>query len=342
MKHTVIPRLPRCFALCALFILVDCNKLIAQQSTVYTTVVSTGAYIVGAANAQTGLFYQRPSDDTLWNHIGPTRIRAFGLAVDPQKRGNRCFIAAGNGVHRTEDGGKSWRITTDWRVAEVLWTTIDPRDENTIYAATPYGVFKSTDNAAAWKEKNKGLEASLFVSSIIVDHLNSGVLYCSTEDGAYRSTDAGEQWTRLGLSVRGIRVIAQHPADEKFLVVGTEDNGIYITWDGGKIWNKSESGIDHCTFYTVAFDPKDPDVVYAGGYVTGVYKSVDRGQSWKRVNEGLTNLNIHSIAVDPTNSKRVYAASLGGGIFRTDDGGQHWRCVGLQGSEVWTVSILAY
>ena len=315
---------------------------VAQQSTVYTTVLSTGAFVVGAANSQTGLFFQHPSDDTVWQHTGPTRIRAFGLAVDPAQHGKRYFIASGNGVYRTSNSGRSWRITTGWQSAEILWVTIDPRDANTLYATTPYGIFKSNDDALTWAQKNNGLAALPFISSIIVDHSNSKVIYCSAEDGAYVSTDAGERWERMELSVPGIRVIAQHPRDANMLVTGTEDNGIYISRNGGATWKKSEAGIDHTTFYTIAFDPNDPNVLYAGGYVTGVYRSSDNGESWKRVNEGLTNLNIHSIAVDPTDSRRVYAASVGGGMFRTDDAGAHWRCAGLQGSEVWTVAVFPF
>lgn len=318
------------------------GSALAQQSTVYTTVVSTGAFVVGAANSQTGLFFQHPGDDTVWQHTGWTRIRAFGVAVDPGKKGQRCFIAAGNGVHGTSDGGRSWRITTGWRTAEVLWITMDPSDPDVLYVATPYGIFKSSDGAVTWTEKNRGLASLPFTSAVIVDRSDPSRVFCSTEDGVYVSTDRGVNWSRTALSVGGIRVIAQHPGDEKMLVAGTEDNGIYISRDAGGTWTKSEAGIDHSTFYTVVFDPGNPDVVYAGGYVTGVYKSTDRGGSWKRVNEGLTNLNIHSIAVDPTESNRLYAASMGGGIFRSDDAGAHWRSAGLAGSEVWFVTILPF
>jgi photosystem II stability/assembly factor-like uncharacterized protein len=314
----------------------------AQQSTVYTTVVSTGAFVVGAANSETGLFFQRPSDDTAWHHTGWSRIRAFGVAVDPAKAGQRCFVAAGNGVHMTADGGASWRVTTGWRSAEVLWVTMDPSNADILYAATPYGVFASRDGAASWAEKNTGLPKLPFTSSVIVDRSDHATVYCSTEDGAYKSTDAGETWARMSLSVGGIRVIAQNPHDSAMLVAGTEDNGIYISRDGGKVWAKSESGVDHSTFYTVAFDPRDPGVMYAGGYVTGVYRSSDGGASWRRVNQGLTNLTIHSIAVDPTDPQRIYAASMGGGIFRSDDAGGHWRCAGLSGSEVWSVIIMPF
>jgi photosystem II stability/assembly factor-like uncharacterized protein len=313
-------------------------EALAQHSTVYASVVSTKLFVVGAANAETGLFYQRSSDDTTWEHTGANNIRAFGVAVYAPSRGQTICIASGNGVHQTTDGGKSWKITTGWQITEVLCVTIDPKDPAVIFCATPYGVYRTTDGGTSWEEKNNGLRAR-FVSSVIIDHSNSKTLYCSTEDGVYCSEDGANTWKRTGLSVGGVRIVVQHPKDANILFAGTDDYGIYGTRNAGKYWEKCEAGLDHSTFYTIAFDPNNPQMMYAGGYVTGVYKSTDGGQSWRRVSEGLTMLNVHSIAVDPTNSSRVYAATLWGGVYRSDDAGATWHHAGLSGSQVWRIIV---
>lgn len=313
-------------------------SLHAQQSTVFATVVATRGFVVGAKNPETGLFYQRPSDDTTWQHTGSNNIRAFGLAVHAPAAGRLIYIASGNGVHKTADGGKSWKIMTGWEITEVLWVSIDPKDSEKVYIATAYGIYKTSDAGATWKQMNAGL-TSTFTSSVIVDHVNSNVIYCATEDGVFGSKDGAQSWTKLGLRVGNVRVLAQNPRDHHKLAAGTENNGIYLSRDGGKVWAKSEAGLDHVTFYTIAFDPNQPEIIYAGGYVTGVYKSIDGGRSWKRSQEGLTNLNVHSLAVDPANGNRVYAGTLWGGVFRSDNGGATWRQAGLSGSQVWTISI---
>jgi hypothetical protein len=309
----------------------------SQHSTVYASVVTTKVYVVGAANAPTGLFYQKTGGDTTWSHTGPVNIRDFAAALGPGG-GKTMYIGAGNGVHQTTDGGSHWKITTGWPVTEVLWVTPHPSRPEIVYCATPYGIFKTSDGCKTWQEKNKGLKA-LFTQCVITDRWHPDTLYCATEDGAYASYDGAEQWHRLGLSVGGVRVIAQHPTQPGVLFAGTEEYGIYVTRNGGRWWNKSEAGIEHSTFYTITFDPVHPDTVYAGGFTTGVYKSVDGGRSWARKNEGLGQLNVHSIAVDPTNSNRVYVATIWGGVYRTDDGGGLWRSAGLAGSEVWNIFI---
>ncbi len=310
-----------------------------NEPTVYASVLSSGLFIVGAANSNTGLFYQRMDEDTVWHHTGATRIRAFGMATVQASKGKRLYIASGNGVHKTTDAGESWRITTDWRTAEIMCLAIDPKNENILFASTPYGVFKSTDAAGSWNEASRGLEKSKFVSAVIIDSKSSSTVFCSTEDGVYKSTNGGGSWYRLDLHVSGIRTIRQSPADGSIIAVGTEDDGIFISSDRGRSWQKSRNGLGQSTFYTVAFDPRDSRIIYAGGFQTGVYKSVNGGASWKQMNEGLTNLNVHGIAVDPTNTKRLYAATIWGGVFRSDDAGEHWRYAGLFASQVWDVRI---
>ena len=310
----------------------------SQESTVYVSVVATKMFVVGAANPQTGIHYQHPSADTVWQKTGPDNIRAFGVAAFPGSDGRVLYIASGNGVHRSTNGGASWKITTGWQVTEVQAVCPDPRDPNTVYIATPYGVFKTVDGCATWSPRNTGLGA-LFISAVVVDHMRPNTVYCSTEDGAYKSTDGAATWTRLGLSVGNVRTLVQHPRRPDILLAGTENHGVYRTTNGGTWWERCEAGIDHNTFYAIAFDPGHPDTVYAAGYVTGVYRSLDGGISWKRKSDGLSVLTFHSLAVDPRASGRVYAGAYWGGVFRSDSGGESWRRVGLGDSQVWTIHI---
>ena len=335
MKSTLAVKL-----CCLLFVAVP-TVLLAQQSTVYASVLSTKLFVVGAANPETGLYMQRPAEDTAWHHLGAANIREFGVAVYAPSRGQVICLASGNGVHRSTDGGKTWKITTGWQITEVLCVVIDRRDPNITFCGTPYGVFRTLDGGLNWTECNTGI-GEKFTQSIIIDYTNPAALYCATEDGLYLSTNRGDSWQRTGLNVGGVRVVAQSPKDAHMLVAGTDDYGIYITHNGGRYWEKSEAGLDHQTFYEIAFDPSNPEVLYAGGYVTGVYKSTDGGTSWARKNNGLPVLNIHSIAVDPTNSSRVFAGSMWGGIYRSDDGGETWRNVGLKGSQVWQIVVEPY
>jgi photosystem II stability/assembly factor-like uncharacterized protein len=313
----------------------------AQQSTVYMSVLTNKAFISGAANPRTGFFWQHPDEDTLWHQIGPINTRNFQVAVGPRSSGRTLYMATGPGVLKSSDRGATWLYTTDWKITEVLWVTPDPNDSGTVYAATAYGIFKTTDGCKTWKEMNHGL-GSTFTQCVIADHNSPNTLYCAADDGVYKTEDGAATWKKLGLNVGGVHLIAQHPRERKKLAVATEDHGIYMSDDGGMTWNKSESGIEHSTFFTVVYDPVNPETMYAGGYMTGVYKSVDGGKSWKWLCKGLEYPKVHSIAVDPTNNNRVYAGTLWGGVFRSDDGGASWRNVGHMGSQVYFLTILPF
>jgi len=328
--------------LLCLFIVTVPSVLVARQSTVYASVLSTKLFVVGAANPETGLYIQQqPTEDTVWHHNGPKTIRDFGVAVHAPSKGQVICLASGNGVHRTTDGGKTWKITSGWEITEVLCIVIDRSDPNVMFCGTPYGVFRTLDGGTKWTECTNGIKEK-FTSSVIIDYTNPSVLYCATEGGVYRSENRGDAWTRTGLSVGGVRVVVQSPKDANTLVAGTDDYGIYITHNGGRYWEKSEAGLDHQTFYAIVFDPSNPQVLYAGGYVTGIYKSTDGGISWTRKNNGISVLNIHSLAVDPTNSSRVFAGSMWGGVYRSNDGGDTWHKAGLSGSQVWQIIVEPY
>ncbi len=127
----------------------------AQQSTVYVSVLINKQFITGAANPQTGFFLQRPAEDTVWHHAGPVNTRNFCVAPGPGSKGRVLYLATGPGVLKSTDGGAHWRTVTDWRITEVMWVAPDPVDSSTVYCATAYGIYRTTDGSRTWHEMNR-------------------------------------------------------------------------------------------------------------------------------------------------------------------------------------------
>ncbi len=69
----------------------------SEPPTLYAAVVEAKTFIVGAANAPSGL--HRFEGDTTWTHLGWATLRDFGVAADPHDPGT-LYLAAGNGVLR--------------------------------------------------------------------------------------------------------------------------------------------------------------------------------------------------------------------------------------------------
>jgi photosystem II stability/assembly factor-like uncharacterized protein len=308
-----------------------------RQPTVYVPVVSSELFIVGAPNPQTGLFLSR-DDGISWEHTGWKNIRAFGVAVDPSSDGEIIYIASGNGVIKTEDGGDSWRVMTDWRITEVIDVRIDRVETQNVYIATAYGAFSSFDGGWTWTERNEGL-LQTFLNVLSVDTENPEIIYAGGESGLYRSTDRAESWEHIGFAHMPVRAIAQGRTSPDVIFVGTEDDGIFRSNDRGRTWERLRNGLRHGTFYTLAVDPTNDAVLYAGGYETGIYTSTDGGNSWRRYTTGLTDLNVPAIAVHPIQNDIVFAGTNGGGLFRSVNGGRTWEQVGLYSAEIYSIII---
>ncbi|MBD3386959.1 hypothetical protein GF407_18795 [candidate division KSB1 bacterium] len=325
------------------FILLFAGLSTAAESVVYLTTLSTSHTHTGMRQTQSGLFYQTVGD-TSWNLLGRPNNRVYDVDIYKPSKGKIIALATHTGVHQSRDGGKTWKVTSDWRMTEVNCIRIHPDNPDIIYASTPYGFYKTLDNGKTWIRYNQGLDNvdATYVSRIILDKKSPDSIFISTEDGVYHSSDDGITWTHTGINVRNIRTIVQHPDKPDILMAGTEENGLYVSLDHGKHWQRRDTGLLQDTIYGITFDPSHPDTVYAGGFQTGIYKSIDGGKIWKQYFDGLTDLDIHAIAVDPNDSNIVYAGSVESGVYRSTDGGETWNFAGIKGGYVWSAYIYTW
>lgn len=163
------------------------------------------------------------------------------------------------GVYRSTDGGLTWHERNDSHTASrnINVLAVDPRDPNTVYAATfKGGVFKSSNGGQTWQPVNQGLRV-LDVRTLVIDPQNPEVLYAGVENGGvYKSVNGGEHWQR-------------------------SNNGLD----------------PQAAIRAIVVDPADPTTLYAADFHTGVYHSENGGQLWTRINEGLSTRAVKALAV---------------------------------------------
>src|ERR687893_2528620 len=92
---------------------------------------------------------------------------------------------------------------------------------------------------------------------------------------------------RLTLEGRGARCLAVDPEDPDTLYVGTSDEGLFKSADGGTSWEELP-GIGHPRVTAVAVSPAD-GAVYAGTEPSALFVSRDGGASWRELG-GMRNL----------------------------------------------------
>ncbi|HUF11343.1 MAG TPA: hypothetical protein VMO47_18620 [Rhodothermales bacterium] len=300
--------------------------------TLFASVLETEGFTIGQDNSRSGLFRQEAASK--WTSLGWPNVRNFGIATTP----DFIFLACGNGVLRSADNGRNWRMTTDWKITEVLDVALDPTDPHKLVIATAHGIAWSPDDGDTWQTNNQGL-TSTFVHSIVFEPAASGVRspefgegtlqsrwIAGTEDGLFATPDPTAEWMRVGLAGLAIRRIAVN--SEGVCAVAADGAGVWLR-NGGD-WTPASQLPTDASFYAAAVSD-DGQSIATGGFQSGVFLSRDGGASWTHLADGLTNLNIQALSFRPETDE-LWAGTSGGGAFRLD--GSHWVFEGLPGSTI--------
>ena len=306
----------------------------APRATLYIGGIQSQGYVVGGALRASGL--QRYDGGTTWTHLGWNTPRVVGVAVDPA-RPDTMYLASGNGVLRTYDGGQSWRVTTDWRVTEVQDVAVDPRQPAHVYLACGYGVWRSEDHGDTWTEANAGLPppGNTYTETIEADRTRPGRLLVGTEDGVYVSTDGARSWRRTGGAGLEILDLNQSHSEPDRWVAAAQSHGLLLSRDGGETWQAGPRALADKTVHAVAIDPFDADRMAAVGWGTGVYLTENGGRSWRRRGASLPTDRFYEAVFDANEPGRLWVATLEEGVFTTSDRGRTWQPQGLDGTLIF-------
>ncbi len=301
-----------------------------DERSYYAAVFLNRGHVSGGQTNYVGLFKRMPGDTT-WINMYHNNLLTFGMGLWERGTTIRRYLAMGNGLHRSDDGGKSWRVLTSWQTEEILSVALDPVDSALIYVGTPFGVFKSIDDGAHWQKKMQGMK-KWFVKKVMIDGKNRSTLYATGEDDLYRTTDGGEHWKPLNVGATGIEALVQDPSNADHLLVGSDVDAVYASFDGGKSWTKGK-GLPKEAFYAVCV-AHEHQRVYAGGYRTGLWKSDDGGMSWQLLWQDNDIEAIFTIFIQPDHPKHILLGTSGQGVFESFDEGQTWTYAGLKGCHV--------
>lgn len=283
-------------------------------------VVPDNTDIIYAATASGGA-WKTINGGTTWAPVfdHATSISIGAIAVSRSNR-NLVWIGTGeanqvrssswgDGIYKSEDGGKSWKnmgLKGSQHVGRVL---IHPTDPDVVYVAA------------------------------------LGALWGSNEErGLYKTKDGGTTWTRvLGISrYTGVVDVAMDPRDPDVLyaaafqrerryysfVGGGPEGGLFKSTDAGTTWVKVSGGFPtgEVGRIGVAICASEPDRLYAAvvGPGGGIFRSDDRGASWEQRTDRIsTHWYYGQIYCDPANPERVYVPMTR--FFVSDDGGRTFR-----------------
>ncbi|MCD6162264.1 MAG: hypothetical protein J7K40_07610, partial [candidate division Zixibacteria bacterium] len=69
-------------------------------------------------------------------------------------------------------------------------------------------------------------------------------------------------WSTNGPYGSSVKTIAIHPFDNQIIYIGTVENGIYKTTNGGESWNHLDNGNIFSCMRVIAIHPFAPDTIY--------------------------------------------------------------------------------
>jgi photosystem II stability/assembly factor-like uncharacterized protein len=262
-------------------------------------------------------------------------------------------VSYGNGLYKSDDGGKTWRnvgLRTSEHIGRIA---IDPKDSNIVYVAAQgplwgpggdRGLYKTTDGGKTWHQILK-ISENTGVSDVEIDPNDPNTLYAAAyqrrrhmwtlidggpESAIYKSTDAGATWNRLRAGLppgdMGRIGLAISPVDSNVIYAtiesGDRRGGIFRSSDRGGSWEKRNDFDAGAMYYAhVVADPKDVDRIY----VMNVFLMVsdDGGRTLRRLGERSKHVDNHDIWIDPANNDH-YLVGCDGGVYESWDRGANW------------------
>ncbi len=179
------------------------------------------------------------------------------------------------------------------------------------YAATRYGLLRSDDRGATWREV-RFAPLILPVRSVATSP-DGRRLWVATEHGMVFSQDAGRTWSWHNLPAEAGNALRLEIADLNTLLALT-NKGLFISYDGGAEWQHAAHGLPEVPIRDVAVAGK---TLLASVGVGGLFISHDRGRSWDPVAGSLADGFFPVVAAQP-GSNLIYAASASDGLYAVD------------------------
>ncbi len=205
---------------------------------------------------------------------------------------NRVFAGTrGDGVWLSEDFGATWKKPCYGKrgPGKVRCLTIDPSDDDTLYAGTePIDVFVSRDGAKSW-DRLDSLRNTPFVETItypvatvephardiIIDAKDSDTMYVALQVGYMLKTrDGGKSWELLNKNLDcDVHTIVMHPENRQKIYVATGGHdcragrapgrALYSSADGGATWSPMAAQFQEEYSVPLALHPKNADIIYS-------------------------------------------------------------------------------
>jgi photosystem II stability/assembly factor-like uncharacterized protein len=333
----------------------------------YAATASGGVWM----SADGGTSWKSVFDDQPISSIGSIAVAASDpnvIYVGSGEANIRGNVAAGNGIYKSIDAGRTWTQVWD-REGQIGTMAVDPRDANVAYAAVlghafgpnpERGVYRTRDGGKTWQQVLKK-DADTGASDVALDPSNPNTLFAGLwqtrrfpwdmqsggpGSGLHVTHDGGDTWKQVtghGLpdGIWGKVGVAVAPSNGQrvYALIEAEKGGLYRSDDGGESWNlinPSHALRQRAWYYmTITVSPANENDVWFPQ--VPMLHTIDGGKTIEYV-KGLPHGDNHDLWIDPRDPKRMIASN-DGGVHITRNGGTTWFTPPLPISQFYHVSV---
>jgi photosystem II stability/assembly factor-like uncharacterized protein len=324
----------------------------ANRAEFYVGAASGGVWkTVNAGASFQPVFDTQGSFSIGWVAIDPKRPSIVWVGTG--ERNSQRSVAYGDGVYKSEDGGRSWTNVGLKSSEHIGRVVIDPNDSDTVYVAAQgpvwapggdRGLYKTTDGGKTWNQVLK-ISENTGVSDVVLDPRNPDVIVATSyqrrrsfsafidggpESAIHRSTDGGKTWKKVTVGLPEEQLgrigLAISPVQPDILYANVEaanrKGGIFRSTDNGVTWEKRTDYNAGAMYYgDIYADPKNVDRIYIPDVIFQV--SDDGGKTMHSLGQRNMHVDNHIIWIDPSNTNHMMIGN-DGGLYRSFDGAATW------------------
>lgn len=273
--------------------------------------------------------------------------------VGSGENNNQRSVSYGDGIYKSEDGGKSFKNMGLTKSEHIGMIAIHPENSDEVYVAAygpvwssggERGIYRTADGGKTWKSILTVSEHTGF-NEIHLDPRNPKVMYACAhqrrrhewtyisggpESAVYKSTDGGNTWNKLSNGLPsadmgriGLAISPVNPDVIYAIVEAAEGKGFYKSDDRGASWSKQSDWVTAGNYYQeIVADPKDVNTIYS--LDTWAMVSKDGGKKFEQLGERYKHVDNHAIYVFPENTSHILMG-CDGGLYESFDRAKTWN-----------------
>jgi photosystem II stability/assembly factor-like uncharacterized protein len=275
-----------------------------------------------------------------------SKVAIAAMYTRDRKAWNFLESGPGSGVHRTEDGGKTWQLVNTLPSGEncgrvgLAWAR---SNEKIVYAFVENpgknGDWESEDERVASDRltlrRFASLDAEVFAD---IDNAMLKTFWTTYGPQDSKLEDIMKAVKDKKMTMAEVRALIEKRNPNAF-DPGQNNDELYKSTDGGKTFARSKKvGVLGGYYYNEVFvNPLNENDVWLTG--VPIIRSLDGGVTWKNGADNSVHVDFHAVYYDPRNAGTVWVGSDGGAYVSRNNGKNWYHFENLSVGQSTTVAV---